>query len=75
MDCNERAQLLVHCATTMHAYTQASIKWQELTRESNTSEYQDSRTAREQARIEVDLATHELEQHEGLHNCYPAAHN
>ena len=55
----------------MHAYTKASIKWQELTGKANTPEYRDSRTAREQARTQVDLANYELEQHEGLHNCYP----
>ncbi len=72
MACDERARLLEHCATTMHANTQASIKWQELTGRANTPEYRHSRDAREQARVQVDLASSELEQREGLHQCFPA---
>ena len=72
MDCDERTRLLEHCATTMHAYTQASIKWQELTRRGNGPEYRHSRDAREQARVQVDLASYELEKYEGLHHCFPA---
>jgi hypothetical protein len=73
MDCDERARLLAHCAATMHAYTQASIKWQELTGFANTLGYRLSRDAREQARVQADLASYQLEQHEGLHRCFPAA--
>ena len=72
MDCNERTRLLEHCATTTHAYTQASIKWQELTHLVNSAEYRRCRDTREQARVQVDLASYELEQHEGLHHCFPA---
>jgi hypothetical protein len=72
MDCDERTRLLEHCAIAMRAYTQASIKWQELTKKANTPEYRDSRDAREQARVQVDFANHQLEQHERVHNCYPA---
>lgn len=75
MDCDERTRLLKDCATTMHAYTKASIKWQHLTGRANTQEYRDSRDAREQARAQVDLASSQLEQHEGLHKCYPATDN
>jgi hypothetical protein len=75
MNCDERSRLLERCATTMHAYTKASIKWQELTGKANTQEYRDSRDAREQARIQVDLARYELETHEGVHQCYPATPN
>jgi len=71
MDCEERSRLLEHCATTMHAYTKASIRWQELSARANTVEYRESRDAREQARVQVDLASYELNQHEALHNCYP----
>jgi hypothetical protein len=56
----------------MQVYIKASIKWQDLTSRANTQEYQDSRSARAQARVQVDLATYELEQHEKLHHCYPA---
>ena len=73
MACDERTVLLERCAETMHAYTKASIKWQDLTSRANTPEYRDSRSARETARIQADLATFELEQHERLHLCYPAA--
>ena len=72
MECHERTTLLKCCAATMHTYTKASIKWQDLTNRANTQEYQDSRSARAQARIQVDLATHKLEQHEHLHHCHPA---
>jgi len=72
MDCDERARLLNLCATTMHAYTQASIKWQELTVRANTPEYRDSQDARQQARARVDLANYQLGQHEHLHGCHPA---
>jgi hypothetical protein len=72
MQCNERTLLLERCANTMHTYTRASIKWQNLTGMDNTLAYQDSRIARSRARIEVDLATYELEQHERVHLCYPA---
>ena len=65
--------LLECCAATMHIYTKASIKWQDLTSRANTPEYRDSRSARETARIQADLATYELEQHERVHLCYPAA--
>jgi len=73
MECTQRTMLLECCAATMHAYTKASIKWQDLTSRANTPEYRDSRSARETARIQADLATFELEQHERLHLCYPAA--
>ena len=72
MECDERNLLLEHCAATMHAYTTASIKWQELTSRANTPEYRGARIDREKARIQVDLATYELERHEFLHQCYPA---
>jgi hypothetical protein len=72
MACDERARLLEDCATSMHAYTQASITWQELTGRANTPAYRHSRDAREQARVQVDLASYALEQHEGLHQCFPA---
>jgi hypothetical protein len=72
MECDERTLLFERCATTMHAYTKASIKWQELTVRANTPEYRDSRSAHEAARIQVDLATRELQQHESLHHCFPA---
>ena len=74
MASNERNLLLEHCAETMRAYTQASIKWQKRT-DTNTPEYRDSLRARENARIQVELATHELEQHESLHQCFPPTHN
>ena len=64
MECDERAHLLERCAATMHVYTGASIKWQELTGRANTPEYRDSLDARNQARVQVDLANYELEQHE-----------
>ena len=72
MECDERAYLLKVCATTMHAYTKASIKWQELTGKANTPEYRDSQDARQQARAQVDLANYQLERHESLHQCHPA---
>ena len=72
MECDERTLLLERCASTMHAYTKASIKWQELTSRANTPEYRGARIDREKARIQVDLATYELERHESLHQCYPA---
>jgi hypothetical protein len=72
MACNERTLLLKRCAITMHTYTRASIKWQALTGSDNTQAYRDSRSARAQARIQVDLATYELEQHECVHLCHPA---
>jgi len=75
MECNERTLLLQRCATTMHTYTKASIKWQELTGLDNTHAYQDSRSVRETARIQADLATYELEQHERVHLCHPATAN
>jgi hypothetical protein len=71
MMCDERALLVNQCATTMRAYIVASIKGQGLTLRANTSEYRDSLAAREQARIQVDRANHQLEQHERLHLCYP----
>ena len=71
MECPERTLLLERCAATMHIYTKASIKWQKLTG-TNTPEYQDSLRAREKARSEVELASYELEQHESLHQCFPA---
>ncbi len=43
-----------------------------LFRFSRAKEYRDFLVVREQGRIQVDLAGHELEQHERLHNCYPA---
>jgi hypothetical protein len=73
MEFNERTLLLERCATTMHTYSRASIKWQKLTGSGNTQAYQDSRSARSMARTQVDLATYELEQHERVHQCYPAA--
>ena len=72
MGCNERTLLLERCAATMHTYTRASIKWQKLTGTDNTQAYRDSRSARSRARIQVDLATYELEQHERVHLCHPA---
>ena len=71
MECAERTLLLERCAATMQVYTKASIKWQKLTG-TNTPEYRASRDAREQARIQAELATYELEQHERLHQCFPA---
>ena len=71
MDCGKRTELLEQHATAMLAYTKASIKWQELTKELDALKYQDSRNAREQARLQVDLATDQLEQHERLHCYYP----
>ena len=56
----------------MQVYIKASIRWQELTSKANTQEYRDARSFRAQARIQVDLATYELEQHEKLHHCFPA---
>lgn len=56
----------------MHAYTKASIKWQDLTSKANTPEYRDSLRVRVQARLEVDLANYELEQHERAHQCFQA---
>jgi hypothetical protein len=58
----------------MHAYTKASIVWQALTDGSNSAEYRESRDAREAARIQVDIARHELERHEDLHQCHPAVY-
>jgi len=72
MECIERTLLLERCAATMQVYIKASIKWQELTSRANTPEYRDSRSARAQAKVQVDLATYELEQHEKVHQCYPA---
>ena len=72
MECAERIRLLERCATTMHAYTKASIKWQELTRSGNSEEYRNSRDAREQARVQVDQASYELNEHESVHQCHPA---
>lgn len=75
MDCEERVRLLERCATTKHAYTKASIRWQELSRGANTQEYRDSRDAREEARVQVDVASDELTQHEAVHHCHPAKLN
>lgn len=72
MVCVERARLLKLCATTMRTYTRTSIKWQNLTGKANTLEYRDSQDARQQARVQVDLANYQLERHESLHHCHPA---
>jgi hypothetical protein len=69
MECNERAQLLRQCATTMHRYTKASIRWQRLTAAGDTPEYLDCRDARERARVQAELSAYELECHESLHHC------
>jgi len=71
MECIERTLLLERCADTMHAYTQASIKWQKLTG-TNSPAYRDSLIAREQARAQVEIANYQLEQHESVHQCFPA---
>jgi hypothetical protein len=71
MNCPERNRLLAHCAATVNALTKVSIKWQQLTEIPVTDEYWDCRTAREEARLEVDLAYTELEQHERRHCCQP----
>ena len=75
MEFNERTLLLEHCATSIHAYTRASINWQKLTSRANTLEYRDSLKYREQARTQVDLADYQLEQHERVHLCHPATAN
>ena len=72
MECAERSLLLELCATTMHAYTKASIRWQRLTG-TNSKEYRDSLIAREQARAQVEIANFQLEQHERVHQCFPVA--
>jgi hypothetical protein len=74
VDCSERSRLLKLCADTMHVYasTQALIELQELTGKADTEEeYQDSLIALKMARIQLDLATYLLEQHETSHHCYP----
>jgi hypothetical protein len=71
MSCPERNRLLCQCAVTVHTFTRVSIKWQKLTESPVTDEYWDCRKAREEARIDVDLAYTELEQHERRHCCQP----
>ena len=72
MECAERNLLLEYCDSKMHAYTQASIRWQKLTSRDSTQEYRESRSARARAPIQVYLATYDLEQHERVHLCHPA---
>ena len=71
MDCEDRSRLLELCASTMHTYSQASIKWQDLTGRANTPEYRTAQDTRQQARAQLDLAHYQLERHESLHQCHP----
>ncbi len=60
---DERARLLERRTTTVLAYTKASINWQRLSGYPDTPEYRESRNAREQARVQVELVDHQLGSH------------
>ena len=64
LNSDERTRLLGLHATTVLAYTKASIKWQALTEKPDTPEYRESKDARERARAQVEIADYQLEQHE-----------
>ena len=69
MACPERNRLLTQFAAAARVYNDATASWQAASETEDTDNYRRSEVARQDARIEFEVARLELDKHCDRHAC------